>query len=441
MTSSMSGSAAAPVRPGPGAAFRGDELVVALPYAPLVLSPLQAWAAAPVLEDQDRDPRLGLARIRLDAAAAASYLRARPSSREVPPLDEDTGAGPEPTDLDVVLRALRRLFAGEYAGWVPTMGKNRVMSRVAGSYVIDGGGGGGRPLPITGPQAPYEQEGTRQPGEPDLSIPLRGLSPGRGARVGVVDTRLSAHPWLAGGYVASARDLQPPQPTAPLTWLADHATFVVGLVLRQAPGAVVELRGGLDDHASQDSWTLARTIADLADASTDVVNLSLGCTTDDGRPPLVLSAALAALGPRTVVVAAAGNHGGADGAPPSPSWPAALDNVIAVGALDGDHPATFTPDAPWVDAMAPGVGLVSTYRTGTDGGGGLARWSGTSFAAAAVTGAIAAAAGPAGAGPAGSAQAAWDRMRETGPRDDRGRPLVALPQLPGWPADTPTPGR
>jgi membrane-anchored mycosin MYCP len=88
-----------------------------------------------------------------------------------------------------------------------------------------------------------------------------------------------------------------------------------------------------------------------------------------------------------------------------PMWPAALDDVVAVGASDGNgHHAQFSPDLPWVNFLAPGVGVDSTYLTGRIRAGsqdvhttttsepftGWANWSGTSFAAASVSGAIAA---------------------------------------------------
>jgi subtilisin family serine protease len=126
-----------------------------------------------------------------------------------------------------------------------------------------------------------------------------------------------------------------------------------------------------------------------------------------------------------VVVAAAGNHGAVKDPDPTggkseptvknqarkAGWPAALDDVIAVGAVvDATKKeaelASFSPDAPWVDVLAPGVDLKSTFLPRTckkDDNGvvkeeefpeGWATWSGTSFAAGLVSGAIAAAADP-----------------------------------------------
>jgi subtilisin family serine protease len=257
--------------------------------------------------------------------------------------------------------------------------------------------------------------------------------------VGLVDTRVWRHPWLSGALVAYPEDQIWDSSRAGGPALPNHATFVAGLVLRQAPGAVLELRTALEDDATSTTWKVATTLARLADSSVDVVNLSLGCLTEDAKPPLVLSAALDALGPRMVVVAAAGNHaeGPADTVV-EPSYPAALDNVVAVGAWHEDRPADFTPTAPWVDAMAPGVDVVSTCDPDGDGSAQFGTWSGTSFAAAVVTGAIAARTKR-----SGDARQAWRKVRKAArQRDDQGRPIVDLRTLDDWPPDgqgTPSP--
>jgi subtilisin family serine protease len=114
-----------------------------------------------------------------------------------------------------------------------------------------------------------------------------------------------------------------------------------------------------------------------------------------------------------VVVAAAGNAGSC-----RPFWPAALSEVLAVGATDdcGER-AWFSNYGPWVDASAPGVDVVSTFLfhngpvdpahllqdAGLLASGealpewiedpdhyhGWAMWSGTSFSAPRVAAAIA----------------------------------------------------
>ncbi|WP_260615393.1 S8 family serine peptidase [Microbispora sp. KK1-11] len=109
-------------------------------------------------------------------------------------------------------------------------------------------------------------------------------------------------------------------------------------------------------------------------------NTTFGGHTFDDAPPLGLAEALTGF---PAVVACAGNT-----ASSRPFWPAALPGVVAVGALDGDARAGFSAYGPWVDVWAPGVGLVSSFLDYGDFHG-YAAWSGTSFAAAVVTGALA----------------------------------------------------
>jgi hypothetical protein len=420
------------------AKFRNDELVVRLPYDRLVLDRLAEWSAAPMTsETDDRIPTIGLCRIHLDAAAARRTLEEQ--SPEWVREAEAAARGEGYTDaglvhdLEIVLRCLRLSFAAEHGGWTPTVGKNRQVERLRGSYVIDGGGGGQGPRPKPdyvidggGLGSPVGTKGGRR-------VALRGRSPSARARVGLVDTAVWLHPWLSGAVVADPDDIvmsaeRPPDAPGP----SPHATFVAGLILRQSPAAVVELRAALDDTATSDTWTVAQKIAELAESSVELVNLSLGCLTEDAKPPLVLSAAMDALGPRTVVVAAAGNHATPESTQTAaPSYPAALDNVVAVGAwdVDGGGPADFTPGAPWVDVMAPGVDVASTLRTSSSSAL-FGTWSGTSFAAAAVSGAIAEESGH-----HGSALAAWEHVRSSSPKDPGGRPVVGLRSVPDWPPD------
>src|SRR5262249_43620204 len=127
-----------------------------------------------------------------------------------------------------------------------------------------------------------------------------------------------------------------------------------------------------------------------------VLNLSFGGYVMDD--PAVLAAAVAgAQAKGYVVVASAGN----DGVCP-PAYPAALPGAISVGAIRPSGPAPFPHHAPWVRACAPGVDLVSTFFTNFNGAlgpdrpldpdpddfTGWARWSGTSFSAPVVAGAI-----------------------------------------------------
>jgi subtilisin family serine protease len=258
-------------------------------------------------------------------------------------------------------------------------------------------------------------------------------------RVGLLDTSIWPHPMLSGGWVAPSGDVLDGDLSGGTSgqeeprFVAGHATFIAGLILDQAPGCVVEHRRVLSDETGEaDSWEVANAIVRLGDTGVDLMNLSFVCYTHDAQPPLVLATAIDRLDPRIVVVAAAGNHGDLPenevGHPRQPAWPAALDDVLAVGSIDehGEE-APFTPaNAPWVDVLAPGVDVSSTFFKGRvrlpdDSPGtfdGSASWSGTSFSAALVSGAIAARTVPGEV----SARAARDGLADSFERVDGARP-------------------
>jgi len=107
-----------------------------------------------------------------------------------------------------------------------------------------------------------------------------------------------------------------------------------------------------------------------------VINMSLGTTSDVQS---FHDAIIAAHNAGIVIVAAAGNTGGAV------TYPAAYPEVIAVSATDqNDQIASWSSRGPEVDLAAPGVSIYSTYK-GTD----YATLSGTSMAAPHVTGVVA----------------------------------------------------
>ena len=134
-----------------------------------------------------------------------------------------------------------------------------------------------------------------------------------------------------------------------------------------------------------------------------VINLSLCCQTHDDLPPIAIAAALDVIGEwerdhgrKVVIVAAAGNYGDA-----RPCWPAAFGRVVSVAALAPDLlPAPWSSHGFWVTCSTIGHGLLSTYVAGREspllvptpfdfGPDAWATWSGTSFAAPQITGALA----------------------------------------------------
>ncbi|MGV9776561.1 S8 family peptidase [Streptosporangium sp. NPDC003464] len=243
----------------------------------------------------------------------------------------------------------------------------------------------GQPLFFGGPASrPFPAAPPSPPGAPEAAADA--------VTVAIPDTGLTAHPWWREQpwFLRQRREAAEPPDSdgdGELDTQAGHGTFIAGLVLRSAPGAWLRPLRVLDGRGVGDEAGLLRVLARLRTEPPQVLNLSFGGHTFDDRPSPLVEAALAGL-TGTAVVACAGNT-----ASDRPFWPAALPRVIAVGALDAaeEAAAPFSAHGPWVDACARGEWLTSSFL---DHGAfrGYARWSGTSFAAAVVSGAIAAAA-------------------------------------------------
>jgi subtilisin family serine protease len=242
-----------------------------------------------------------------------------------------------------------------------------------------------------------------------------GTRLGAGVRVGIIDTGIdppsvaAEHRWLDRVPVDLAPDGNQdlldsvPAPDGYLDEGAGHGTFVAGIVRQTAPDCEISMIRALDSDGVGTEFSVAEALFDLADSDDPphVVNLSLACLASEALAPVAITAALDALlerHPDTVVVAAAGNDGSS-----APTWPAAHKAVLAVGAAEDDRPAAYSNRGFWVDFAAPADGIVSTYVRGTRAPGDGARqgarpvvhdtdyaaWSGTSFAAPQVAGAIA----------------------------------------------------
>ena len=180
---------------------------------------------------------------------------------------------------------------------------------------------------------------------------------------------------------------------------AGHGTFIAGLIQQVAPGAVVEVRKVMKPLGEGDEIAIATAISGLpvADPKRGVVlNLSFGGQVLEDAP-LLAAAIRTAQANNYVVVASAGNDGTC-----APTYPAAFADVVSVGAVGPHGPAPFSNYGPWVRACAPGVDLVSTFfrafrgkaaapapsSVDPDDFADWCRWSGTSFSAPLVAGAL-----------------------------------------------------
>lgn len=206
---------------------------------------------------------------------------------------------------------------------------------------------------------------------------------GAGIKVAVVDTGIDYdHPDLKPNYfggvnITSSR--KPPKDdnghgthVAGTIAAADNNIGVVGVAPRARLYAVKVLSrsgsGWISDIIAGLEWCAANNM--------DVANMSLGLGTyvksfDD--------ACQAASDAGVILVAAAGNDGGAVG------YPAAFASVIAVSATtSSDKLPSWSSRGPEVDFAAPGVNILSTLS-----GGGYGTMSGTSMASPHVAGVVA----------------------------------------------------
>jgi subtilisin family serine protease len=322
--------------------YRPRELLVALQDLGLVESELERWRP----ERRETIEGLGLTRLILppevDIPALVSRLRAPPEGR------------------------------------VPRVGPNHVFS---GEPAYQGGPAG---FPTS-----------------STSSVTFGAGTGGRVRVATLDTGFASglHPALDARCRFTPADAEQLNVLPADGWLdseAGHGTFIAGVVLQRAPGAIVDIAKVLDSEGYGDELDVGQGIVRFA--KDNVLNLSLGCYSHGDVPPLGLVEALRRVARGSVVVAAAGNNSS-----DRLMWPAALKSVIGVAALDasGKARAPFSNYGWWVDCCAPAVDVLSSFVEFREAGGpgpnrppqsfaGWATWSGTSFAAPKVAGEIAA---------------------------------------------------
>jgi hypothetical protein len=202
--------------------------------------------------------------------------------------------------------------------------------------------------------------------------------------VAVLDSGVDAlHPDLAGRLVAGRNVVAGNDDTADP---AGHGTRMAGILgavtnnglgiagvawaAKIMPVKVTKPSGVATDGA------VAAGIVWAVDHDADIISISLSAPIKNND---VMQEAVDYATARDVLVVVAAGNRGSD----VPEYPGASRGVVAVGATDASGRRTsFSNYGPWVDVNAPGVGIVTT----TPNSAGFAAVSGTSAAAALVTG-------------------------------------------------------
>jgi hypothetical protein len=234
--------------------------------------------------------------------------------------------------------------------------------------------------------------------------------PGTPARVAIIDTGIAAEIRADGWLDDVPRgDNIDPLDTFPLSggdgyldFDAGHGTFVAGIVQQIAPDANIKVYRAVDSDGIASEVTVACEMIRAVKEGAEILNLSLGCQTQDNLPPIAIRAALDVIREwerrerrEVIIVAAAGNYGDT-----TPCWPAAFRRVVSVAALAPDMlPSAWSTRGFWVTCSTIGQGLSSTYVEGREsvlvdpdrhvfGPDAWAAWNGTSFAAPQIAGAL-----------------------------------------------------
>ncbi len=194
--------------------------------------------------------------------------------------------------------------------------------------------------------------------------------------VAVVDSGVDlSHPDLKNHLVPGYNSINPSLPPNDRIGHGTHVSGIIAAATNNRQG-VAGIGGNisimpvkvLDDTGEGDAYTVAKGIVWASDHGAKVINLSLG---DSQTSSIIENAINYARSKQVVIVAAAGNDGLRQA-----DYPAAYAGVIDVGATNewGDR-AEYSNYGPWVDILAPGSHIASTFLRGN-----YASLSGTSMA-------------------------------------------------------------
>src|SRR5215472_18283603 len=273
------------------------------------------------------------------------------------------------------------------------------VTAVVTSAPIVKGQGGPRPA-LQGQISPLTSKG------PKVAIIDTGISPQRAGTVLPGSMRDVLHQFPLGSSSQARAERR-----RYLSLEAGHGTFVTGIVQQLAPDAAIKVYRAVDSDGIGSEVAVACRMIQAVREGAQILNLSLGCQTQDDYPPVAMRAAVDWIREwerdhqEVLIVAAAGNYGDT-----RPCWPAAFPGVVSVTGLAPDMlPSLWSSHGFWVTCSTVGEGLRSTFVEGTEpplqdpapvpampphvttfhGNPPWAAWSGTSFTAPQITGLLA----------------------------------------------------
>ena len=174
-----------------------------------------------------------------------------------------------------------------------------------------------------------------------------------------------------------------------------HGTHVCGTICANfersgvsgvAPNAKILVLKALDKNGNGSVEGVVNAINHAIRNKVDIISMSLGSSKDDKQ---LKQAVKKAVNKNILVVCAAGNRGDNNKVKGARTieqdYPGSYEESIVVGAIDSDkNIASFSNSNKYLDIVAPGVKILSTYKNG-----GYATLSGTSMATPHVAGALA----------------------------------------------------
>lgn len=208
---------------------------------------------------------------------------------------------------------------------------------------------------------------------------------GEGIKVAILDTGIDyRHPDLSRNFKMGV-NLTTNNPDDVMD-RQGHGTHCAGIVAGSdndigivgiAPEAELYIMKVLGDNGAGGVKPIIAGIELAISKGVDIISMSLGCSVDPGHG--LHEAIKKAHDAGIIIVAASGNESTHCG------WPAAYDEVIAVGAVDQAlNVANFSNFGQELDVSAPGVDILSTYLNSQ-----YAKLSGTSMATPVVAGVVA----------------------------------------------------